>query len=238
MRLLAPFDPLVWDRRRFELLWGWAYRFEAYTPAPKRKLGYYALPLLWRDRVIGWANLAVERGRLRPTFGHVDRAPTERPAVQARRWRLNSATCAASWRCDAAPPAGFSRSALAGGSTQVAASGFWRQPTNAPAREHRGRAREAADQAAGAVGDPADEARADDLADREDDREGGDAGRPGGGGRLCRTSAVVEATTDRKTPPNSAPDANTASGCGAQHRQRGRDREQPVQQRRAPRRRG
>ena len=65
MRLLAPFDPVVWDRRRFELLWGWAYRFEAYTPAPKRKLGYYALPLLWRDRVIGWANLSVKDGELR-----------------------------------------------------------------------------------------------------------------------------------------------------------------------------
>lgn len=49
VRLLAPFDPLVWDRRRFELLWGWPYRFEAYTPPAKRKLGYYALPLLWRD---------------------------------------------------------------------------------------------------------------------------------------------------------------------------------------------
>ena len=44
VRLLTPFDPVVWDRRRFELLWGWAYRFEAYTPASKRKLGYYALP--------------------------------------------------------------------------------------------------------------------------------------------------------------------------------------------------
>lgn len=59
LRLLAPFDPVVHDRARFELLWGWVYRFEAYTPAPKRKLGYYALPLLWRDRVIGWGNLGV-----------------------------------------------------------------------------------------------------------------------------------------------------------------------------------
>lgn len=55
MRLLTPFDPGVWDLRRFEILWGWTYRFEAYTPAPKRKLGYDALPLLWYDRVIGWA---------------------------------------------------------------------------------------------------------------------------------------------------------------------------------------
>ena len=50
VRLLTPFDPVVWDRRRFELLWGWVYRFEAYTPPSKRKRGYYALPLLWRDR--------------------------------------------------------------------------------------------------------------------------------------------------------------------------------------------
>ncbi len=34
VRLLTPFDPLVWDRDRFELLWGWTYRFEAYTPPP------------------------------------------------------------------------------------------------------------------------------------------------------------------------------------------------------------
>ena len=57
VRLLAPFDPLVWDRRRFELFWSWRYRFEAYTPAAKRTMGYYALPVLWRDRIVGWANV-------------------------------------------------------------------------------------------------------------------------------------------------------------------------------------
>jgi uncharacterized protein YcaQ len=64
VRFLAPFDPLVWDRKRFEHLWGWAYRFEAYTPVAKRKLGYYALPMLWRDDVVGWVNIArkVEAG--------------------------------------------------------------------------------------------------------------------------------------------------------------------------------
>ena len=76
VRLLAPFDPVVWDRRRFERFWGWAYRFEAYTPAPRRKLGYYALPLLWRDQVIGWANLAARDGQLDAAFGYVSgRAP-------------------------------------------------------------------------------------------------------------------------------------------------------------------
>jgi uncharacterized protein YcaQ len=71
VRLLAPFDPVVWDRRRFELFWGWAYRFEAYTPAPKRKLGYYALPLLWRDQVIGWGNVSVNGQGLKTAFGYV-----------------------------------------------------------------------------------------------------------------------------------------------------------------------
>ena len=66
---------MVWDRRKFELLWGWAYRFEAYTPVSKRKLGYYALPLLWRDRVIGWANLALTNGALQADVGFVSGGP-------------------------------------------------------------------------------------------------------------------------------------------------------------------
>jgi uncharacterized protein len=75
VRLLAPFDPIVRDRDRFELMWGWVYRFEAYTPAPKRKLGYYALPLLWRDRVIGWGNLTVKNGALKSELGYIDAHP-------------------------------------------------------------------------------------------------------------------------------------------------------------------
>lgn len=75
LRLLAPFDPVVWDRRRFELLWGWTYKFEAYTPAPKRKFGYYALPMLWHERVIGWANVSARDGRLQPAFGYAGTPP-------------------------------------------------------------------------------------------------------------------------------------------------------------------
>ena len=79
VRLLSPFDPIVWDRRRFELLWRWAYRFEAYTPVVKRKLGYYALPLLWRERVIGWANVSWRHGELRSDAGYVEaRPPSDR----------------------------------------------------------------------------------------------------------------------------------------------------------------
>ncbi len=94
VRLLTPFDPVVWDRDRFELLWGWVFRFEAYTPAPKRKLGYYALPLLWRDRVIGWANVSVKDGELKPEFGYVaSHPPRERAfgrelAAELERMRL------------------------------------------------------------------------------------------------------------------------------------------------------
>lgn len=75
--ILAPFDPLVWDRRRFSLLWGWDYRFEAYTPAAKRKLGYYALPLLFRDQVVGAANLTVQAKTLHSELRLVTTRPTE-----------------------------------------------------------------------------------------------------------------------------------------------------------------
>ena len=92
VRLLAPFDPVVWDRRRFELLWNWAYRFEAYTPVPKRRLGYYALPLLWRDAVIGWANASVAGRALTVDVGYVAGQPPRdrrfRDALADERARL------------------------------------------------------------------------------------------------------------------------------------------------------
>lgn len=75
VRLLAPFDPLVWDRARFELLWSWPYRFEAYTPAPRRVFGYYALPLLWRDRIVGWANVSKSASSLHADFGYAGGKP-------------------------------------------------------------------------------------------------------------------------------------------------------------------
>jgi uncharacterized protein len=84
LRLLAPFDPIVWDRRRFTLFWGWDYRFEAYTPAARRKQGHYALLLLWRGQVIGWGNLAWRGGRLNARLGYVaGRAPREATLQQA-----------------------------------------------------------------------------------------------------------------------------------------------------------
>jgi len=83
LRFLAPFDPVVWDRRRFTHFWGWAYRFEAYTPAPRRQFGYYALPLLWRDQVIGWVNAAMDEGKLRLEPGFISQAPRGRDFKRA-----------------------------------------------------------------------------------------------------------------------------------------------------------
>jgi hypothetical protein len=75
VRFLAPFDPIVWDRARFEHLWGWAYRFEAYTPVKKRVRGYYAMPMLWGDRFIGWANATIIEDKPDVGVGFVDKRP-------------------------------------------------------------------------------------------------------------------------------------------------------------------
>src|SRR5512134_2996748 len=50
---LSPFDPLVWDRKRALDLFGFDYKIEVYTPAPKRKYGYFTLPILYNNRLIG-----------------------------------------------------------------------------------------------------------------------------------------------------------------------------------------
>ncbi|HEX5322930.1 MAG TPA: crosslink repair DNA glycosylase YcaQ family protein [Capsulimonadaceae bacterium] len=78
VRFLAPFDPVVWDRYRFEHFWGWAYRFEAYTPQAERIRGHYAMPLLWGDQIIGWANAGVLKEKLNIEVGFVDKRPAGR----------------------------------------------------------------------------------------------------------------------------------------------------------------
>ncbi len=80
-RFLAPFDPLVWDRTRFEILWGWAYRFEAYMPAAKRQMGYYAMPLIWRGDVIGWGNVDATGSAVEVEVGLAKRVA--KPALKA-----------------------------------------------------------------------------------------------------------------------------------------------------------
>ena len=83
VRILSPFDPLVWDRRRFQLFWGWEYKFEAYLPAHKRRMGHYAMPVLWGESVLGWANVKVIDGRLRHELGFAGPPPRERAFQRA-----------------------------------------------------------------------------------------------------------------------------------------------------------
>lgn len=83
VRLLAPFDPIVWERRRFEHLWGFEYRLEAYTPPPKRRFGYYALPLAWGDKVIGWANVTMTEDGIDADLGFAETRPRGRDFERA-----------------------------------------------------------------------------------------------------------------------------------------------------------
>ncbi len=53
LEFLAPLDPMLWDRKLIEALWNYQYSWEIYTPAAKRKYGYYVLPVLYGDRFIG-----------------------------------------------------------------------------------------------------------------------------------------------------------------------------------------
>lgn len=61
IRLLAPLDPLIYDRRVTAALWGFDYTWEAYTPAAKRVRGYYALPVLAGTELVGHVDVKADR---------------------------------------------------------------------------------------------------------------------------------------------------------------------------------
>ena len=73
--LLSPFDNLLWDRAFARRVFGFNHLIEVYKPAAQREYGYYVLPFLWRDRIVGRADLKSERreGTLVVKAFHVER---------------------------------------------------------------------------------------------------------------------------------------------------------------------
>lgn len=79
--LLSPFDSLVWHRGRALALWDFGYRLESYTPAAKRRYGYYTLPILDRGRIVGRVDPSLDRRARLLTLRAVHLEPGVRPTA-------------------------------------------------------------------------------------------------------------------------------------------------------------
>ena len=83
--LLSPFDSLIWERKRTQRLFGFDYRIEVYTPEPRRRYGYWVMPLLLGDALVARLDLKAERraARLRVQGAYLERGQRSRDVAPA-----------------------------------------------------------------------------------------------------------------------------------------------------------
>lgn len=95
--LLSPFDPVVWDRRRALELFGFDYRLECYTPAPKRRYGYFTLPILRRGALVGRIDAKAHRKQGVFELRSVALEPGVRPSASLARDVAGAVARCAGW---------------------------------------------------------------------------------------------------------------------------------------------